>query len=107
MLNTRPWAEIAQDARVSTFRDDGAAALDWVAPTSRACASTRCSSRVEPGAIRAALPASPPDAPEPFAPVLRDLDEVLHAGDHALAEPAVLRLLRHHGGGARASSRSC
>jgi aromatic-L-amino-acid decarboxylase len=37
-------------------------------------------SRVEPGEIRAALPASPPDEPEPFAAVLDDLDEVLLPG---------------------------
>ena len=37
-------------------------------------------SRVEPGAVRAALPAAPPDEPEPFAAVLQDLDEVLLPG---------------------------
>jgi aromatic-L-amino-acid decarboxylase len=37
-------------------------------------------SPVEPGEIRAALPASPPDAPEPFSAVLADLDGVLAPG---------------------------
>ena len=37
-------------------------------------------SGVEPGDIRAALPSSPPDEPEPFESVLRDLDEVLLPG---------------------------
>jgi aromatic-L-amino-acid decarboxylase len=37
-------------------------------------------SQVKPGAIRAALPASPPDEPEPFAALLRDLDEILLPG---------------------------
>jgi aromatic-L-amino-acid/L-tryptophan decarboxylase len=37
-------------------------------------------SRVEPGEIRAALPPAPPDEPEPFAAVLRDLDDVLIPG---------------------------
>ena len=32
---------------------------------------------LEPGEIRAALPAAPPDEPEPFSAVLRELDEVL------------------------------
>jgi len=37
-------------------------------------------SRVEPGDVRAALPASPPDDPEPFAAVLDDLDGILLPG---------------------------
>ena len=36
--------------------------------------------QVEPGAIRAALPESPPDHPEPFSSVLADLDSVLLPG---------------------------
>jgi aromatic-L-amino-acid/L-tryptophan decarboxylase len=34
-------------------------------------------SRVEPGQLRAALPDAPPEAPEPFARVLEDLDDVV------------------------------
>ena len=37
-------------------------------------------SQVEPGEIRAALPASPPEGPEPFSAVLDDLDSVLLPG---------------------------
>ena len=37
-------------------------------------------SRVEPGAIRAALPASAPEEAEPFAAVVADLDSVLLPG---------------------------
>ena len=33
--------------------------------------------QVKPGELRARLPASPPERPEPFSDVLRDLDEVL------------------------------
>ena len=65
---------------MSTFRDDGAAALEWVASYLERLREYPVLSRVEPGEIRAALPASPPDAPEPFAHVLRDLDEVLMPG---------------------------
>src|SRR5207237_916876 len=36
--------------------------------------------QVAPGEIRARLPASPPEQAEPFADVLRDLDEVLLPG---------------------------
>ena len=41
---------------------------------------SRCSRRCEPGEIRAALPAAPPETAEPFAAVLRDLDAVLMPG---------------------------
>ena len=63
-----------------TFRDDGAAALDWVAAYLERLRDYPVLAQVEPGEIAARLPAEPPDAPEPFANVLRDLDEVLMPG---------------------------
>jgi aromatic-L-amino-acid decarboxylase len=65
---------------VSTFREDGAAALDWVAHYLENVSDYPVLARVEPGAIRTALPSSPPEEPEPFAAVLRDLDEILMPG---------------------------
>jgi aromatic-L-amino-acid/L-tryptophan decarboxylase len=65
---------------VSAFRDDGAAALEWAAAYLERVRELPVLSRVEPGAIRAALPERAPDAPEPFEAVLRDLDEVLLPG---------------------------
>jgi len=65
---------------MSTFREDGAAALDWVARYLENVGEYPVLARVEPGAIRAALPTSPPDEAEPFAAVLRDLDEILMPG---------------------------
>jgi len=65
---------------VNTFREDGAAALDWVASYLEGVREYPVLAHVEPGEIRAALPASPPDEPEPFAAVLRDLDAVLLPG---------------------------
>ena len=65
---------------MSTFREDGAAALDWVARYLEDIRDYPVLSQVEPGEIRAALPASPPEAAEPFAAVLRDLDEILMPG---------------------------
>ena len=65
---------------MSTFREDGAAALDWVARYLENVAEYPVLARVEPGAIRAALPAAPPDEAEPFSSVLRDLDEILMPG---------------------------
>jgi aromatic-L-amino-acid/L-tryptophan decarboxylase len=69
-----------EDADVSTFREDGAAALEWVASYLERLHELPVLSQVEPGAIRAALPASPPEQGEPFAAVLRDLDAVLLPG---------------------------
>jgi len=65
---------------VSTFREDGAAAFEWVASYIDGVRERPVMARVEPGEIRAALPAEPPDAGVPFAAVLRDLDEVLMPG---------------------------
>jgi len=63
-----------------TFRDDGALAVEWVASYLERVPELPVRSQVEPGTIRSALPASPPDEPEPFAALLRDLDEVLLPG---------------------------
>ena len=65
---------------MSSFREDGAAALDWVARYLENIREYPVLSQVEPGGIRAALPAAPPEQAEPFAAVLRDLDEILLPG---------------------------
>ncbi len=65
---------------MSTFRDDGAAALEWAASYLERVRDLPVLSQVEPGAVREALPPRAPDAAEPFAAVLRDLDEVLMPG---------------------------
>jgi aromatic-L-amino-acid decarboxylase len=62
------------------FREDGAAALEWAARYLETVGELPVLAQVKPGDIRAALPASPPDDPEPFEAVLRDLDEVLVPG---------------------------
>ena len=63
-----------------TFREDGAAALEWAARYLERVGELPVLAQVQPGEIRASLPASPPDRPEPFADVLRDLDEILLPG---------------------------
>ncbi len=63
-----------------SFREDGAAAVDWVASYLERVRELPVLAQVEPGELRARLPASPPERPEPFANVLRDLDEVLLPG---------------------------
>ena len=65
---------------MTDLRSDGALALEWVASYLERVGELPVLSQVEPGAIRAALPASAPDEPEPFAAVLADLDGVLTPG---------------------------
>ena len=65
---------------MSDFRSDGALALEWVASYLERVGDLPVLSRVEPGAIRAALPESAPDEPETFAAVLEDLDSILVPG---------------------------
>jgi aromatic-L-amino-acid decarboxylase len=63
-----------------SFRDDGAAALEWAARYLEHVGNYPVLAQVEPGDVRARLPESPPDRPEPFADVLRDLDEIIVPG---------------------------
>ena len=65
---------------MSSFREDGAAAVEWVASYLERVSDLPVLSQAEPGDIRATLPPSPPDEPEPFSSVLRDLDNVLLPG---------------------------
>jgi aromatic-L-amino-acid decarboxylase len=63
-----------------SFREDGAAALEWVASYLEGVRERPVLSQLEPGAVRASLPPSPPERAEPFGDVLRDLDAVLMPG---------------------------
>jgi aromatic-L-amino-acid decarboxylase len=63
-----------------SFREDGAAALDWAARYLERVGELPVLAQVEPGDIRARLPAAPPERGEPFADVLRDLDRILLPG---------------------------
>ena len=65
---------------MSTFREDGADALEWAASYLERVGELPVLSQVEPGAITAALPGHAPEEPEPFSAVLRDLDDVLMPG---------------------------
>ena len=65
---------------MTDLRTDGAAALEWVASYLERVRDLPVLAQVEPGEIRASLPAAPPEEPEPFAAVLRDLDELLLPG---------------------------
>jgi aromatic-L-amino-acid decarboxylase len=63
-----------------SFREDGALALDWVASYLERVREFPVLSQVEPGALRASLPAAPPDEPESFSNVVSDLDSILLPG---------------------------
>jgi aromatic-L-amino-acid decarboxylase len=62
------------------FRRLGHQVVDWVADYRERAASLPVMSRVAPGDIKSQLPASPPQAPEGFEAVLRDLDRVIVPG---------------------------
>jgi aromatic-L-amino-acid decarboxylase len=59
------------------LREEGAAALEWVASYLERLPELPVLAQIKPGELRARLPASAPEEPEPFAAVLRDLDEIL------------------------------
>jgi aromatic-L-amino-acid decarboxylase len=63
-----------------SFREDGTAALEWAARYLETVGDLPVLAQVKPGEIRSKLPQSPPDDPEPFEAILRDLDEVLVPG---------------------------
>jgi aromatic-L-amino-acid/L-tryptophan decarboxylase len=63
-----------------SLRQDGATALDWAERYLARVGDLPVLAQVEPGEIRRRLPAVPPDGAEPFASILRDLDEVLMRG---------------------------
>ena len=60
-----------------TFRDDGYAAVDWAADYLDRLGELPVLAQVAPGELTARLPESPPEQGEPFANVLRDLDELI------------------------------
>jgi aromatic-L-amino-acid decarboxylase len=65
---------------VTDLRADGRAAVDWAADYLERVGELPVLAQVAPGEVRARLPRAAPEEPEPFADVLRDLDEVLLPG---------------------------
>ncbi len=62
------------------LREEGPAALEWVAAYLERVRDLPVLAQVRPGELRAALPGSPPEEPEPFGAVLRDLEDTLLPG---------------------------
>ncbi|MEM6928087.1 MAG: pyridoxal-dependent decarboxylase [Myxococcota bacterium] len=62
------------------FRKAGYAAIDWIAEYLETIEQRPVQSPLSPGEVRARLPASPPESPEPFEAVLRDLNDIIVPG---------------------------
>ncbi|HJZ88423.1 MAG TPA: pyridoxal-dependent decarboxylase [Polyangia bacterium] len=62
------------------FRRLGHQLIDWIADYRAGIASLPVMSRVEPGAVKAALPPAPPTEAEPFEHVLRDVRAIVVPG---------------------------
>lgn len=62
------------------FRQQGHEVVDWIASYLERVGDLPVASSVAPGALRAALPASPPERGEPFSAVMRDVDELIVPG---------------------------
>jgi aromatic-L-amino-acid/L-tryptophan decarboxylase len=62
------------------FRQHGRQVVDWIADYYERIESFPVLSQVAPGEVRAGLPADPPEEGEPFADILRDLDQVILPG---------------------------
>jgi aromatic-L-amino-acid decarboxylase len=65
---------------MSDFRADGLAALEWAAQYLERVDGLPVLAQVQPGEIRAQLPSTAPEHPEPFSAVLDDLERILLPG---------------------------
>jgi aromatic-L-amino-acid decarboxylase len=62
------------------FRRHGRAAIDWIADYLESCADRPVYPDVQPGDVRAKMPAAPPATGEPFERMLADMDDVVVPG---------------------------
>lgn len=62
------------------FRQHGHEMIDWIVDYIEGVGDRSVFPDVKPGDIRAALPEHPPEAPEPFADVIADLDTMIVPG---------------------------
>lgn len=70
------------------FRRRGHQLIDWIADYREGVASRAVMAQTAPGGIRASLPASPPQRPEPFDRLLADLDSLIVPGLSHWQHPA-------------------
>ncbi|HSF99568.1 MAG TPA: aminotransferase class V-fold PLP-dependent enzyme [Vicinamibacterales bacterium] len=69
------------------FRRFGHQLIDWIADYRERVGERPVMARTKPGAVKAQLPASPPEEPEPFDAVLADLDRIVMPGLSHWAHP--------------------
>jgi aromatic-L-amino-acid decarboxylase len=62
------------------FREHGRELVDWLADYMERVEGLPVLSQAAPGDIRGGLPTHPPESPESFAAILRDVDDVLLPG---------------------------
>ena len=62
------------------FRAAGHRLVDWIADYRARTDSLPVMARTEPGDVKKQLPATPPDRPEPFDAIVRDLDRIIVPG---------------------------
>jgi aromatic-L-amino-acid decarboxylase len=62
------------------FRKIGHQVIDWIADYRSGIADLPVMARTAPGEIKAKLPAHPPEEPEPFDAILRDMDQIVKPG---------------------------
>lgn len=63
---------------LTEFRREAHALVDWMADYLEQVGRERIVPQVEPGAVRAALPASPPEHPEPFERIRSDFERIVY-----------------------------
>jgi aromatic-L-amino-acid decarboxylase len=63
-----------------SFRRDGHQLIDWIADYFEHPERYPVLAKVEPGQVKASLPAAPPEEPEPFEAMLRDVEEIIAPG---------------------------
>jgi aromatic-L-amino-acid decarboxylase len=70
------------------FRRAGHELIDWIADYRATVHEHPVMSRSKPGDIVAQIPASPPDEPQPFADIMRDVDDIIVPGLSHWQHPA-------------------
>jgi aromatic-L-amino-acid decarboxylase len=68
------------DFDAETFRRHGHRVVDWIADYLAHPERVPVLSRVKPGEVRTALPAEPPETPEPFEAILADFERTIVPG---------------------------
>src|SRR5882762_10890661 len=62
------------------FRKFGYRVVDWIADYRGKVSELPVMARTRPGEVKARLPSDPPESPEPFGQIFRDLDEIILPG---------------------------